>query len=79
MPRFGRFRAGLRVTRLSPVRGQWEVAGDRFDGVVLALPAGPAAEQLFRNFELMSASDQETISNFAKMLADKSRTSGQED
>jgi oxygen-dependent protoporphyrinogen oxidase len=40
----GGFRAGLRVTRLSPVRGQWEVAGDRFDGVVLALPAGPAAE-----------------------------------
>jgi transcriptional regulator with XRE-family HTH domain len=35
--------------------------------------AGPAAEQLFRDFEKMSAQDQETVSSFAKMLASKNK------
>src|SRR5271167_559996 len=33
--------------------------------------AGPVAEQLFRDFEQMSADDQESIAKFAKMLAEK--------
>jgi transcriptional regulator with XRE-family HTH domain len=32
---------------------------------------GPAAEQLFRDFENMSAGDQETLAKFASMLAQK--------
>jgi transcriptional regulator with XRE-family HTH domain len=32
---------------------------------------GPVAEKLFRNFEKLSAADQETLSNFAKMLAEQ--------
>lgn len=36
-------------------------------------PAGPAAEQLFRNFEQMTSKDQETLAGFAKMLADQNR------
>lgn len=35
--------------------------------------AGPKAEQLFRNFERLSADDQETVTNFAKMLAEKDK------
>ena len=35
--------------------------------------AGPAAEQLFRDFEKMSAQDQETVSSFARMLAAKNK------
>lgn len=35
--------------------------------------AGPAAEQLFRDFEQMSADDQETLTRMAQMLAEKSR------
>lgn len=42
------------------------------------LPAGPAAEQLFRDYKNLTSKDQETLSSFAKMLADKnnSRKSG---
>jgi len=36
--------------------------------------AGPTAEQLFRNFEQMSAEDQVTISEFSRILADKNKT-----
>jgi transcriptional regulator with XRE-family HTH domain len=35
--------------------------------------AGPVAEQLFRDFSRMSAKDQETVADIAKMLADKDR------
>ncbi len=35
--------------------------------------AGPTAEQLFRSFEKMSAEDQTTISEFARLLADKNK------
>jgi transcriptional regulator with XRE-family HTH domain len=35
--------------------------------------AGPVAEQLFRNFAQMSARDQETIADIAKMLAEKDK------
>lgn len=35
--------------------------------------AGPTAEGLFRNFEKMSAEDQVTISEFAKLLANKNK------
>lgn len=35
--------------------------------------AGPAADQLFRNFEKLTAEDQETLSSFAKMLAEKNK------
>ena len=35
--------------------------------------AGPVAEQLFRDFGQMSANDQETIAQMAKMLAEKNR------
>src|SRR6267142_5776549 len=38
-----RFRAGVRVTRLSPVRGGWDVGGERFDALVLAVPSRAAA------------------------------------
>lgn len=34
--------------------------------------AGPVADKLFRNFERMSADDQETIAEWAEMLARKS-------
>jgi transcriptional regulator with XRE-family HTH domain len=36
--------------------------------------AGPAAHQLFRNFEQMTAEDQETLTDFAKMLAKKNKS-----
>jgi transcriptional regulator with XRE-family HTH domain len=36
-------------------------------------PAGPAAEQLFRNFEQMTSEDQDTLNSFAKMLAEKNK------
>lgn len=42
-------------------------------------PAGPAADQLFRNFEKMSAKDQETLSSFAKLLADKNKNRSAEE
>lgn len=32
---------------------------------------GPAAEQLFRDFEKMSSDDQDTLAKFASMLAQK--------
>lgn len=35
--------------------------------------AGPVAEKLFRNFEQMSSEDQEDLSKFAAMLAEKNR------
>jgi transcriptional regulator with XRE-family HTH domain len=38
--------------------------------------AGPAADQLFRDFEKMSSEDQDTITEFASMLAKKNREKG---
>lgn len=38
-----------------------------------ARSAGPVAEQLFRDFARMSAKDQETVADIAKMLAEKDR------
>lgn len=38
------------------------------------LPAGPAAEQLFRDFEKMTSEDQDTLTSFAKMLAEKNKS-----
>jgi transcriptional regulator with XRE-family HTH domain len=38
-----------------------------------ARSAGPVADQLFRNFEQMSAEDQESLARFAKVLAEKNR------
>lgn len=38
-----------------------------------AKSAGPIAEQLFRDFEQMSADDQESIAKFAKLLAEKNK------
>jgi transcriptional regulator with XRE-family HTH domain len=35
--------------------------------------AGPVAEQLFRNFGLMSSDDQESLAKFAKLLAEKNK------
>lgn len=35
--------------------------------------AGPAAQKLFRNFEQMSAEDQDDLTKFAAMLAEKNR------
>lgn len=35
--------------------------------------AGPVAEQLFRNFEQMSAEDQDDLAKFAALLAEKNR------
>jgi transcriptional regulator with XRE-family HTH domain len=35
--------------------------------------AGPAVQQLFRNFEQLSAADQDTVMSFAEMLAAKHR------
>jgi transcriptional regulator with XRE-family HTH domain len=35
--------------------------------------AGPIAEKLFRNFEQMTAEDQEDLSKFAALLAQKNR------
>lgn len=35
--------------------------------------AGPVAEQLFRNFEQMTAADQDTVASFARMLAQKNK------
>jgi len=35
--------------------------------------AGPVPEQLFRNFERLSAEDQTTLADFAKMLAERNR------
>ena len=45
----GRVRSGVRVTRLAPAGGGWSVEGERFDAVVLAIPAAAAAE-LTRGF-----------------------------
>jgi oxygen-dependent protoporphyrinogen oxidase len=39
-----RFRAGAFVVRLSPTRGGWQVEGERFDAVVLAVPARAASD-----------------------------------
>lgn len=38
---------------------------------VSPMPAGPVAEQLLRNFEQMSAADQDNLVRFAHMLAQK--------
>lgn len=38
-----RVRLGARITELSPAGEGWVVQGERFDGVVLAVPAGAAA------------------------------------
>lgn len=35
--------------------------------------AGPMAEKLFRNFEQMSAEDQDDLAKFAALLAEKNR------
>jgi transcriptional regulator with XRE-family HTH domain len=35
--------------------------------------AGPVAEKLFRNFEQMTAEDQDDLAKFAAMLAEKNR------
>ncbi len=35
--------------------------------------AGPVAQQLFRNFEQLSAEDQENLSTFAALLAKKNK------
>jgi transcriptional regulator with XRE-family HTH domain len=35
--------------------------------------AGPIAEELFRNFEQMSAEDQDDLAKFAALLAEKNR------
>ena len=35
--------------------------------------AGPVAEKLFRNFEQMSAEDQDDLAKFAALLAEKNR------
>ena len=35
--------------------------------------AGPVAEKLFRNFEQMTAEDQDDLAQFAALLADKNR------
>lgn len=35
--------------------------------------AGPVAQQLFHNFEQMSAEDQDDLAKFAAMLAEKNR------
>jgi transcriptional regulator with XRE-family HTH domain len=39
----------------------------------LPTTAGPVAEKLFRNFEQMTAEDQDDLSKFAAMLAEKNR------
>src|SRR5712664_3402737 len=39
-----RLRLGAPVARLAPSRGGWEVEGERFDAIVLAIPARAAAE-----------------------------------
>jgi protoporphyrinogen/coproporphyrinogen III oxidase len=39
-----RIRLGARVSRLRPAQGAWTVEGERFDGVILAVPAAAAAE-----------------------------------
>ncbi|TMB16344.1 MAG: hypothetical protein E6J65_20355 [Deltaproteobacteria bacterium] len=40
----GRVRLGARVGQLSPAQGGWSVQGERFEGVVLAVPAAAAAD-----------------------------------
>jgi protoporphyrinogen/coproporphyrinogen III oxidase len=40
----GRVRLGARIGGLSPARGGWTVQGERFEGVVLAVPAAAAAD-----------------------------------
>ena len=37
------------------------------------ISAGPVAEKLFRNFEQMSSEDQDDLSKFAALLAEKNR------
>src|SRR6267378_3492933 len=39
-----RLRLGAPVARLAPSRGGWEVEGEKFDAIVLAIPARAAAE-----------------------------------
>src|SRR2546428_283641 len=39
-----RVRLGARVGQLSPAQGGWSVQGERFEGVVLAVPAAAAAD-----------------------------------
>jgi len=41
--------------------------------------AGPAVQQLFRDFDQLTAHDQKILSDFATMLARKGRTDGRED
>jgi transcriptional regulator with XRE-family HTH domain len=36
--------------------------------------AGPAVDKLFRNFEKLSADDQDTVAGFAKMLFEKNKS-----
>src|SRR2546423_5091666 len=44
----GRVRLGARVGQLSPAQGGWSVQGERFEGVVLAVPAAAAAHPTHR-------------------------------
>lgn len=39
--------------------------------------SGPAVQKLFRDFEKLSADDQETVASFAEMLAAKNRQKGE--
>jgi oxygen-dependent protoporphyrinogen oxidase len=43
-----RVRLGVRVDRLDPLPSGWSIAGERFDGAILALPASAAARVVSR-------------------------------
>lgn len=49
------------------------VSTDYLAGRGAPTPAGPAAEQMFRDFSKLTAADQEKLAEFAKLLAGKKK------
>lgn len=71
------FEAGRRTPSLDNLRRLADALAVTLDYLLGREPqpqsAGPAAEELLRHFAQISAKDQATVSDIAKMLADKDK------
>ena len=77
------FEAGRRAPSFANLRYLADALGVSVDLLLgrtrAAEPRGPAAEQLYRDFAELSAQDQETLAEFAKILAAKNKLDRQGD
>ena len=74
------FESGRRSPSLDNLRRLADALSVTLDSLLGREPdpksAGPAAEQLLRDFSRMPAKDQETVADIARMLAEKQRRKG---